>query len=74
MTHTDPHVIDDSCWCDCPECVTSEWVPMKFGGARRYCICNHCAKGDCPNWRTDLETWEMIRGPRPPTDEPEVGE
>lgn len=62
MTHVDPHVDESGhCLCACAECV-SDWRVMKFGGARRYCICPMCPGGDCPNWRLDRELYELVDG------------
>jgi len=59
--HVEPHLEDGLCQCDCSGCV-DDWRPMKYGGARRHCICPDCVGGDCPNWRLDLELWRTCGG------------
>ena len=63
MSHTDPHLEDGLCQCECPTCVT-DWQPMRYGGARRYCICPDCAQGDCPNWRLDQDLHAAVTAGR----------
>lgn len=61
MVHREPHITNGTCQCDCSECV-SDWQPMTFGGARRYCVCPSCNGGDCAAWRLDREHYEMVTG------------